>query len=85
MHKIKKIKISKIFWKLQIDEIENKMSKIIKKHKKTNSKPQNFEKKNISHINIYFKKTFRIFQKSLVKSLTLPIKHHKKFDNFCTS
>jgi len=39
---------------VQIDEIENKMSKIIK-NKKTNSKPQNFEKKNISHINIFLK------------------------------
>jgi len=60
------------------------MSKI-KKNKKTNSKPQNFEKKNISHINNFFKRNFRIFQKSLVKSLWLPIKHHKKFDNFWTS
>jgi len=42
------------------------------------------ERKNISHINIFFKRTFRIFQKSLVKSLMLPIKHHKKFDNFWT-
>jgi len=30
IHKTKKIKISKIFWLLQTDEIENKMSKIIK-------------------------------------------------------
>jgi len=85
IHKLKKTKISRIFWQLQIDEIENKMSKILKKIKKTNSKQQNFEKKNISHINIFFQRTFRIFQKSLVKSLTLPIKHHKKFDNFWTS
>jgi len=34
MHKIKKIKISRIFSQLQRDEIENKMSKIIKKLKK---------------------------------------------------
>jgi len=34
IHKLKKIKISRIFWQLQIDEIENKMSKIIKKIKK---------------------------------------------------
>jgi len=27
IHKIKKIKISRIFWQVQIDEIENKMSK----------------------------------------------------------
>jgi len=84
MHKIK-IKVSRIFLQVQIDEIENKILKIIKKNKKTNCKLQNFEKKNISHINIFFKRTFRIFQKSLVKSLTLPIKHHKKFDNFWTS
>jgi len=31
IHKIKKIKISRIFCQLRIDEIENKMSKIIKK------------------------------------------------------
>jgi len=49
----------------------------IKKNKKINSKQQNFEKKIISHINILFKRTFRIFQKSMVKSLTLPIKHYK--------
>jgi len=30
IHQIKKIKISRIFWQLQIDEIEDKMSKIIK-------------------------------------------------------
>jgi len=56
-----------------------------KKKKKTNSKPQNFGKKIISHINIFFKRTFRISQKSLVQSLTLPIKHYKKFHNFWTS
>jgi len=61
------------------------MSKIIIINIKTNSKAQNFEKKNISHIHIFFKITFRIFQKSLVKSLMLPIKHHKKFDNIWTS
>jgi len=64
-------------------EIEDKMSKI-KKNKNTNSKPQNFEKKNILHINIFFKRTFKIFLKSLVKYLTLPRKQHKKFDNFWT-
>jgi len=31
IHKIKKIKISRIFCQLRIDEIENKMSKIVKK------------------------------------------------------
>jgi len=36
------------------DKIENKISKI-KKNKKTNSKQQNFEKKNISHINFFLK------------------------------
>jgi len=34
IHKVKKIKISRIFWQQQIDEIENKMSKIIKRIKK---------------------------------------------------
>jgi len=48
VHKIKYIKIYRIFWQLQIDEIENKMSKIIK-NKKTNSKWQNFEKKNFTY------------------------------------
>ena len=57
----------------------------IKKNKKINIKQQNFEKKIISHINIFFKRTFRIFQKSLVKSVTLPLKHYKKFHNFWTS
>jgi len=33
IHKIKKIKIYRIFWQLQIDEIENKMWKIINKKK----------------------------------------------------
>jgi len=84
IHKIKKIKISRIFWQLQIDEIENKMSKIIKKIKKQILNRKILKKK-ISHMNIFFKRTFRIFQKSLVKSLTLPITHHKKFDNFWTS
>jgi len=31
IHKIKKIKISRICWQVQIDEIENKMLKIINK------------------------------------------------------
>ena len=31
IYKIKKVKISRISWQLQIDEIVNKMSKIIKK------------------------------------------------------
>jgi len=31
VHEIKKIKISRICWKVYIDEIENKMSKRIKK------------------------------------------------------
>jgi len=46
----KNIKISIIFWQVQIDKIENKMSKIITKK---NSKPKNFEKKIISHINMF--------------------------------
>ena len=57
----------------------------MKKNKKTNTKVKNFEKK-LFHISIFFfQRTFRIFQKSLVKSVTLPIKYHKKFDNFLTS
>jgi len=36
------------------------------------------KKKIISHIYILFKRTFRIFQKSLVKSLILLKKHNKK-------
>ena len=36
-------------------------------------------------MNIFFKRAFRIFQKSFVKSLTLPIKQYKKFYNFWTS
>jgi len=61
------------------------MSKVIKKIKKQIVNRKILKKKIISHINIFFKRTFRIFQKSLVKYLTLPIKHHKKFDNFWTS
>jgi len=54
MHKIKQIKMFRIFWQLQTDEIENKMSTIIKKNKKRNSKPLNFLKKKIFHISIFF-------------------------------
>jgi len=53
--------------------------------KKTQIVNRKILKKNISHIDIFFKRTFRIFLKSSVKSLTLPIKHDKKFDNFWTS
>jgi len=60
------------------------MSKIIK-NKKQIVNTRILKKKIISHINIFLKTTFRIFQKSLVKSLTLPIKHYKKFHNFWTS
>jgi len=60
------------------------MSKI-KKNKRTNSKLKNFGNKIISYINIFSKRTFRIFQKSLIKSITLPIKHYKKFHNFWTT
>jgi len=58
------------------------MSKIIKKEKKQIVNLKILTKKYISHMNIFFERTFKIFQKSLVKSLTLPIKHRKKFDNF---
>jgi len=61
------------------------MSKITKKNKKANSKTQNFENKNILHIIIFFKRTFRISQKTLAKSLTLPIKYFKKLHNFWRS
>jgi len=54
------------------------MSKIIKKIKKTNSKPQNFEKKNISHIHIFFKKTFRIFSEIVSKISNLSNKALQK-------
>jgi len=33
IHKIKQYKISRIFWEVQIDEIEKKMSNIVKKIK----------------------------------------------------
>jgi len=85
IHKIKKIKISRIFWQIQIDEIENKMSQIIKKIKKQILNRKILKKKKYFTYLYFFKRTFRIFQKSLVKSLTLPIKYHKKFDNFWTS
>ena len=59
------------------------MSKIIKKIK-SNSKPQNFEKKKFTYL--YFcKRTFRNFQTLLIKSLILRIKHYKKFHNLLTS
>jgi len=62
IYKIKKVKISRISWQLQIDEIVNKMSKIIK-NKKTNSKPKNFEKK-IFHISIFFLKELLEFYRN---------------------
>ena len=52
INKIKKIKISRIFSHIQIDEIENKMSKIIKKQI-VNDK---ILKKKIFHISIFFSK-----------------------------
>jgi len=61
IHKIRKLKISNIFLQVQVDKIENKMSKIIKEYKKqiVNRK---ILKKKIFHISIYFfKRTFRIF------------------------
>jgi len=58
MNKIKIINISRIFWQVQRDEIEKIMSKLI--IRKTNSKPQNFRKKIISHINIYLKELLEI-------------------------
>jgi len=61
IHKIKKIKISRIFWLLQIDKIENKISKIIKKIKK--HKSQNFGKE-IFHIWIFFLKELLEFSRN---------------------
>jgi len=66
-----------------MDEIEKKISKII--IKKTNSKLQNFEKKNYFTYLYFFKRTAINFQNSLIKSLILPIKHYKKFNNFLTT
>jgi len=85
IHKIKDIKISRICWQVQIDEIKNKMSQIMKKIKKQIVNSRILKTTIISHINIFFKRTFRIFEKSLVKSLTFPIKHYKKFHHFWTS
>jgi len=45
-----------MFLQVQIDEIEKKMSKILK-NKKINSKPRNLKKEIISHI-YFFKKNF---------------------------
>ena len=70
IHKIKKnIKISGIFWQVQIDDIENKISKIIK-NKKTNSKSQNFDKKHISH-QYFFQKNFQKFPE-IVRKISNP-------------
>ena len=87
IHKIKKnLKIYRIFWQVQIGGVENKKVKYNKKNKKKQIVNHKIlKKKYISQINSFFKRTFRIFQKLLVKSLILPIKHHKKFHNFWTS
>ena len=57
IHKVKEHKISRIFWQVQMDEKEKKMSKIIEK---TKSELQNFEKKIISHIYIFLKELLEI-------------------------
>jgi len=57
-----------------MEEIEKKMSKIIRKLKKIVN-CELLENKIISHICMFFKRTFRNFQNSLIKSLILPIKN----------
>jgi len=44
IHKIKKIKFSRIIWQVQIEEIENKMYKIKKKQKKKKKDVKNTKK-----------------------------------------
>jgi len=48
----------------------------------SNKPPQ---KKIISHKNIFLRRTVRIFKKSLVKSVTLLIKHYTQLHNFWKS
>ena len=55
IYKIKKIKISRIFLHVQIDEIQNKMSKI-----KKQIVNRRILKKNISHMNIFLKERLQI-------------------------
>jgi len=70
------------------------MSKIKKKNsnpwnfgkkKKKNSKPWNFGKKKYFTYLYIFKRTSRIFQNALLKSLIYPIKHYKNFHNLLTN
>jgi len=53
------IKISRIFWQVQIDEIEKKMLKIIKKEIVNRGI---FQKKIISHIYIFVKELLEIYR-----------------------
>jgi len=66
IHKIKKIKISRIFCQLRIDEIENKMSKIVKKQI-VNRKI--LKKKKLFHISIFFSKNFLEFSRNCYQNL----------------
>ena len=65
-----------MFLQVQIDEIEKKMSKILK-NKKINSKPRNFKKEIISHI-YFFKKNFQKFLKIVHKISNHSIKTLQK-------
>jgi len=61
--KIKKIKICRIFWHKQINEIENKMSSIIKKIKNEIVNRKVLKKK-IFHIWIFFLKELLEFSRN---------------------
>jgi len=66
-----------------MDEIEKKMSKVIKNKKKIVN--HEILKKVYFTYLYFFKRTSRNFHNSLVKSLILPLKHYKKFHNFLTT
>jgi len=59
IYKIKNIKISRISWQVQIDEIKKKMSKI-KKNKKKLAHREILKKKIILHIDIFVKELLQI-------------------------
>ena len=81
IHKIKERKNFHNFLQEQMDETEKKMSK----KKEQIVKSGISKKKIISHIYIFFKRTSRNFDNSMIKSLIFPIKHYKKFHNFLTT
>jgi len=70
IHKLKKHKKIQQFFDKYTHEIENKMSKI-KKNKKTNSKPQNFEKKKI-YLSTFFLKELLEFSREIVGRISNP-------------